>query len=139
MNEIEEAFVKTFISRDRRGRWLSCLPDEKKRGKVLHKLAHTLTEYLDPRFVYEKDNLPPDIAAPVEKLLQEWKRANPKQLCYIICNGDRDGEQMSLPDAEADYELTFGAIIILIPDKLAYYHTERSNLNKQPYYVLFHP
>jgi len=35
--------------------------------------------------------------------------------------------------------LTFGAIIIVIPDKLAYYHTERSNINKQPFYVLLHP
>ncbi len=46
---------------------------------------------------------------------------------------------MNLEEAETDYYLTFGAIIIIIPDKLAYYHTERSNLNMQPFYVMFRP
>jgi hypothetical protein len=41
--------------------------------------------------------------------------------------------------AESDYLLTAGAVIIIIPDKLAYYHTEQSNLNRQPFYILFRP
>ena len=92
---------------------------------------------LDPRYVFDKDNPPPEIAAKVQKELNAWKKANPKQLCYIIADGDEDGQTMSLQEAEIAYSLTFGAIIILIPNKLAYYHTERSNLSKLPFYVLF--
>jgi len=139
MSEIEEVFVKTFISRDRRERWLSSLPDQEKRWKALHNLSNSLTSDLDPRFVYDKSNPPSEIAIQIQKVLREWKKANPKQLCHIISHGQMDKKIMSLTDAEADYTLSLGAVIIIIPNKLAYYHTERSNLNKQPFYVLFHP
>lgn len=104
---------------------------------MLHKLAHDFVAELDPRFIYDKDNPPPQIARQIQSILKSWKKANPEQLCHIIANSKRDGQEMSLEEAEDDYWLTFGAIIIIIPDKLAYYHTERSNLSRQPLYVLF--
>jgi len=140
MREIEEeVFVKTFISRDRRERWLTFLSDKKSRSKLFRKLSHSLLTDLDPRFVYYKDNPPPEIALQVQRTLNEWKKTNPKQLCHVIAHGEMDKQEMSLKNAETGYELSFGAIIIVIPDKLAYYHTERSNLSMQPFYILFHP
>ena len=140
MNVIEEVFVKTFVARNMRSRWLTRLVSIKTRSKILGRLAHTFELDLDPRFVYDKDNLPTDIAVRVEKVLNHWKKANPEHLCHIMASSrDRDGEMMNLEEAEADYSLTFGAVIIIIPHKLAYYHTERSNINKEPFYVLFHP
>jgi hypothetical protein len=139
-SDIEEMFVASFIARDNRERWLTLLSSEKGRGKILDRLSHTFSKDLDPRFAYDKDTPPPNVATQVKQVLSPWIAGNPKKLCYIIANnGEVDGQTMSLSEAEADSRLTAGAIIILIPDKLAYYHTERSNLNKQPYYVLFRP
>ena len=139
MNPTEETFVKTFIARDRRDRWLSFLASEKNRGKLLHRLAHVLEDDLDPRFVYDKEAPPPEIKVQVRKVLTDWRRANPKQLCHVIVNGDKDGETLNLTEAESDYDLTCGAIIIVVPDKLAYYHPERDNISRQPFKLLLHP
>jgi hypothetical protein len=139
MHAVEETFVRTFITKRLRDRWLTRLQPEKTRTKLLHKLGHVFVEQLDPRFVYDKDNPPPDIARQIQKTLAAWKKANPEQLCHIMAASERDGQTVSLRDVEQDYWLTFGAVIIIIPDKLAYYHTERSNLSKHPFYVLFRP
>lgn len=138
--EIEATFVKTFIARDRRERWLVLLSSEKKRHKLLARLPHIFDVDLDPRFVHNENDLAPDIAAQVDKVLRDWRKANLNQLCYILAPcSERDGQMMELSKVETDYSLTYGAVVIVIPDKLAYYRTERSNINKQPYYVLFHP
>jgi hypothetical protein len=140
-NDTEAIFINTFIRREFRERWRMRLASAKTRSKHLNRLAHTFADDLDPRYVYDKENLPTPVANQVQSVLTSWKRAQPKQPCYVIAiSNERDGQTMSLPEAEADFQLTFGAIIILIPDTLAYYHTERSNLSKQPFYVLFrHP
>ncbi len=52
-------------------------------------------------------------------------------------SSDHDGTMMKLEEAETGYSLTLGAIIIIIPDKLAYYYTERSNISRHPFYVMF--
>ena len=113
INETEETFVRTFIARDRRDRWLSFLPSEKNRGKLLRRLAHSLEVDLDARFVFDKDEPPPDVNAEVQKVLAGWKKANPKQLCYIITNGPdaKDGQMMNLTEAEESLGLTYGSII----------------------------
>ncbi len=140
MNAIEETFVKTFIVRDRRASWLQRLTSPKTRSKHLNHLAHTFHRDLDDRYLYDKDHLPAHIAQQVHSVLAQWTKSNPNHLCHIVAVRDeRDGQMLPLEEAEADYLLTFGAIIILIPDTLAYYHPERSNLNQQPVYVLFHP
>lgn len=138
MNQAEEIFVKTFIKKDLRERWLNRLALDRARTKLLRKLSHNGLSDLDPRFVYDKEALPSEIALAVNKTLNQWKKTNHDELCRIISAGEHDGELLKLDDAESSYGLTFGAIIIIIPDKLAYYHTERSNLNRQPFYVLFH-
>nr|WP_309695694.1 hypothetical protein [Armatimonas sp.] len=139
MNPIEETFVKTFIARDRRERWLSFLGSEKNRIKVLGRLAHVFEDDLDPRFVFDKDSPPPEIAAQAGQALAEWTKTNPKQLCHLIVYGDKDGQLMNLSAAESDFDLTCGVIIIVIPNKLAYYHPERDNYSRQPFKLLFHP
>jgi hypothetical protein len=138
LNDIEATFVNTFIARDFRERWRTRLASGKTRRKQLNRLAHTFVDDLDPRYVYDKDNLPAAVTTQVRAVLASWKRSQSTQPCYIISlSSERDGQIMSLPAAETDFELTFGAIIVIIPDTLAYYHTERSNLSKQPFYVLF--
>ncbi|WP_394794285.1 hypothetical protein [Armatimonas sp.] len=139
MNPIEETFVKTFIARDRRERWLSFLGSEKNRIKVLGRLAHVFEDDLDPRFVFDKDSPPPEIIAQAGQALAEWTKTNPKQLCHLIVYGDKDGQLMNLSAAESDFDLTCGVIIIVIPNKLAYYHPERDNYSRQPFKLLFHP
>ena len=139
LNDSEATFVNTFVAREFRERWRTRLASPKTRRKQLNRLAHTFVDDLDPRYVYDKDDLPMAVATQVQAALANWKRAQPTQPCHIISlSRERDGQVMSLPEAETDFELTFGAIIIIIPDTLAYYHTERSNLSKQPFYVLFH-
>jgi len=136
--DIEATFVNTFIRPEFRERWYTRLASTKTRPKQLNRLAHILIDDLDPRYVYDKENLPANIAPQVQSILTSWKRKQPAQPCYIIAlSSERDGQMICLPEAETDFQLTFGAIIIIIPDTLAYYHTERSNLNKQPFYVLF--
>ncbi|MES2462835.1 MAG: hypothetical protein V4671_19810 [Armatimonadota bacterium] len=130
MNPIEETFVKTFIARERRDRWLSFLASDKNRSKLLRRLSHVLEDDLDPRFVYDKEAPPPEVNAQVQKTLTDWRKANPKQLCHVIVNGSKDGQMLNLAEAESDYDLTIGAIIIVIPDKLAFYHPERDNWSR---------
>jgi hypothetical protein len=138
MNQAEEIFVKTIIKRELRERWLNRLALDRARTKLLRKLSHNGLSDLDPRFVYDKEALPSEVALAVDKTLNQWKTTNHNELCQIISVGQYDGEFLKLDDVDSCYALTFGAIIIIIPDKLAYYHTERSNLNRQPFYVLFH-
>jgi hypothetical protein len=45
---------------------------------------------------------------------------------------------MKLADADSPYDPTCGAIIIVIPDKLAFYHPERDDLRRKPFKLLFH-
>jgi hypothetical protein len=139
LNEAEEIFIKTFIQKELRSRWLTRLASDRTRIKQLNRLAHTFIDDLDRRYVYEKDKLPIEVSQSVQKLLSEWKKSNPAELCHVVSACDKDGEAMSLNTADKVDSLTFGAIIIIIPNKLAYYHTERSNLNMQPFYVLYHP
>jgi hypothetical protein len=136
----EATFVNTFVLWDRRERWLSCLASEKKRNKVLLRLAHVFETDLDPRFVYEKANPPAEIQKASQTLLAQWRKANPMELCHLIVYGhDKDGTTMPLLEAESDFDLTFGVVIVIIPNKLAYYHPERDNLSRQPFKLLFRP
>ena len=136
MNPIEETFVKTFIARERRDRWLSFLASEKKRRKLLQRLAHVREDDLDPRFVYDKESPPKDVSSQVQQVLAQWRRANPEQLCHVIAYGGEEREMMNLAEAESNYDLTCGVIIIIIPNNLAYYHPERDNISRQPFKLL---
>jgi len=84
MNEVEETFVKTFIVHDKRERWLSLLSSEKKRRKLLARLPHLFAVDLEPRFIYDEETLPPDVAVQIENVLNKWKSSNSEQLCYLV-------------------------------------------------------
>src|SRR4051812_21184888 len=108
MNEAEVSFVNAFVAKDRRERWLTLLASDKRRAKQVDRLAHVFHKDLDPRFLYDKDAPPPNIAAEVQKLLSRWTGANPKELCHIIANNSGvDGTTMRLAEAEEDDRLTF--------------------------------
>lgn len=135
MNEIERNFVKTFIARDRRERFLSFLANERKRHLILYKLAHSLIIDLDPRFVYEKDHLPTE----VNDEWKAWGTTKSKQLCYVITYGDLDGKNVEFTQALSSTAFCHGSILILHPQKLAYYRTEQNNFNEAKHYILYHP
>lgn len=140
MNEIEEMFIKAFITRDKRSRWLSLLGKDKTRRKLTNRLAHVFDTDLDSRFVFDKEEPPAQIKVQVERVLTKWKAEHPQQICHLIAQcQDKDGVMMNLQEAELDYDLTFGVIVIVIPGKLAFYHPERDNISRQPFKVLFRP
>jgi hypothetical protein len=142
MDEKEEAFINAFVARDRRDRWRTMLAseDRRRRTKQLHRLAHVFHEDPDPRFVYPKESPPPEVAAQVKKTLAQWAESNPHQLCHVIaCSSTADGTEMVLSDAEASRALTCGAVLLLIPNRLAYYHPERDGVSMQPRLLLFRP
>ena len=114
LNDIEATFVNTFIARDLRERWRTRLASAKTRRKQLNRLAHTFVDDLEPRYVYDKDDLPTAVATQVRAVLANWKRTQPTQPCHIISlSSERDSQLLSLPEAETDFQLSFGAIIII--------------------------
>ncbi|MDQ6630225.1 MAG: hypothetical protein M3Y82_00525 [Verrucomicrobiota bacterium] len=140
MNETEETFVRTFITKEKQNRWLSLLPLKKGRSKMLSRFAHIFVDDVRQKFLHNRDSLTREVAHQIEKVLDVWKKANPEQLCHIMAyNHKIDGQRMNFAGAEASYGLTFGGVIIVVPNKLAFYYTERSNINKEPFYVLFNP
>ena len=140
MNQTEETFIKTFVARDKRSRWLSLIAKDKTRLKLTQRLSHVFHTDLDSRFIFDKEEPPTDIKVQVERVLEEWKAADPNQMCHLIADyRDKDGIMMNLQEAESDYDLAFGVIIIVIPDKLAFYHPERDNISRQPCKILFRP
>jgi len=109
--EHETAFVRSFIIRERRERWLSQLALPKKRGRLLDRLNHRFHKDLDARFV---------TASRPQILGHDWKE------CYIIASEDRfDGRFVSASEvADILSAAYFGIVVSFIPGKLACYKDE---------------
>jgi hypothetical protein len=109
--EHETAFVRSFIVRERRERWLSQLALPKKRGHLLDRLNHQFHEDLDARFVMTSG--PPMTG-------HDWKE------CYAIASEARfDGRFVSASEvADVVSAAYFGIVVSIIPGKLACYKDE---------------
>ena len=51
--EHETAFIKAFVVRERRARWVDLVPNPKTRSKMTESLAHANPAWFDPRCVKE--------------------------------------------------------------------------------------
>ncbi|TWT49548.1 hypothetical protein Pla22_47450 [Rubripirellula amarantea] len=105
----ESGFVRSFLIRERRDRYLSQLQLPKKRGTLLDRLNHRFHRDLDDRHICDSPTLPPL-----------------DTLCYIIASEDKlDGNFVpasDVPDLLAS--AAFGIVVSYIPGKLAAYKDE---------------
>jgi hypothetical protein len=109
--EHETAFVRTFIIRERRQRYLSQLSLPKKRAKLLDRLNHRFRKDLDSRWMSESQ--------------PSWgPTAN--QPCYIIASErEYDGRIVLARDVpEILSAAYFGIVISFVPGKIAAYKDE---------------
>jgi len=109
--EHETAFVRAFIIRERRERWLSQLALPKRRGRLLDRLNHQFHKDLDARFVTASG---PHILGHASKE------------CYIIASeGKYDGRFVSASEvADIVSAAYFGIVVSIVPGKMACYKDE---------------
>jgi hypothetical protein len=115
----EEHFIRTFVRKDRRRRYLELISSPKGRIKFLKALAHTLE--LEPSCAHP---IQPSAQTPnhITTLLESW--GAPKE-CYIISeSAELDGQCMDLRRALAEVVgFGIGSILCCTPE-LAYYEAE---------------
>lgn len=113
----EAAFVKAFLTSEKRARFIQHLADPKRRKEILTKLDGDLPTM--PGFATE---VPGHLDFPdeLEKLLTA-KGAG--ATCHVIADGLKiDGKELPLRDAlRAICMHERGAILCCIPERLAYY------------------
>jgi len=127
MNEHEQAFVKEFISPQRRDRYIGFFSSTKRRSKFRNRIAHALLRDLDARYLFEEDKLVLTTANAVRHLLQSKQR---NTRCYVMCEDTAlDGQEMTLEEAERQWDSLCGIIISIVPGKLVYYRPERPSEN----------
>ncbi|MBT4863872.1 MAG: hypothetical protein HON53_01965 [Planctomycetaceae bacterium] len=116
MHPSEEAIIATFVTPNRRPRWLLSLDSAKRRRKFLDCLNHCTD--LDLRF-----SQPLKSNSDVIGLLQSH---GAPATCYVLSATESlDGREMPLDDAVSAFEIAgWGTIISCIPRKLAYYYDE---------------
>ncbi len=120
MLSAEEAFVKAFLTSEKRARFLQFLANPRRRKEILDKLNHDLP-YM-PEFaatVPSQQDFPEEL----EKLLKT-KGAGPS--CHVIADSLKaDGRDLPLREALNLICLhPFGAILCCVPGRLAYYRPE---------------
>ncbi len=118
----EEAFVRAFIQRTKRDRYLEALAHPKRRNKILNRLNHSWD--FDDRFVElidKRDDCP-------EGLLQVLLRKGAKASASTYMFADEpEFDQHTLPldqAVEAVYEACFGVVLCVVPGKLAFVRQE---------------
>lgn len=133
--QIEDAFVRSFVTAAKRDRILGQLASVKNRAKFRKRLAHDFIRDLDQRFAYHEASLPRSVARRVESLQNRFARDNPAQLCYVLSeDSNLDGQRLTLADVTRRRHPSMGTIVIMLPE-LAYYWTE----DNDPDYVLVRP
>jgi len=116
----EEAFAKSFITSEKRARFIQFLAHSKRRKEMLERLNHSLPYISD--FATEVPGNQ-DFPDELEKLLKA-KGAGPT--CHVIADRLKaDGRELPLGEALNLICLhPFGAILSCIPGRLAYYKPE---------------
>lgn len=120
MNEHEEKFVKSFIVKSRRERYITQLSSKKRRHTIIHRLAHNFD--FDEKYAFKIPSSQ-HIVRVIEKLLFE---RGAKKTCYIISeNVEIDGKELSLSETLKEVVgYTMGTILSCIPGVLVYYESE---------------
>ena len=121
VNEHEEAFVRSFIVKDRRERYLSLLANPKRRPKLLDRLNHQLD--LDYAFATPIPTRQRNVGDLEHLLRQKGAGA----MCHVIADASPlDGADLLLHDAlERLYGLhQFGVVFCCVAGRLAFYKPE---------------
>ena len=107
----ESAFVRSFIIRERRDRYIAKLANPKQRAAFLDRLNHQFHRDIDNRFVCES----PDRKIP-----------DGDEICYLIASErEFDGRLVAASDVpEILSSAYFGIIVSYVPGKLAAYKDE---------------
>lgn len=115
----EEAFVRAFVARNRRQRWLDGLADPAKRGAVLdrlHPFNDFVTSYCEN---YHATGLRDEEIVNIVAMLRE-RGAN--ELCHVLSPDQAvDGTPVTLTSALSVVLGWHSAVLICIPDRLALY------------------
>lgn len=113
----ETEFVKSFITSEKRARWLQFLSDPKRRQEILGRLNHNL-----PFISGFGAEVPGDQDFPSE-LERRLKALGAGPTCHVMVEGLKmDGRE--LPLSEALHGICMhgsGAVLSCIPGRLAYY------------------
>ncbi|MFV0388439.1 MAG: hypothetical protein ACK5NT_06775 [Pyrinomonadaceae bacterium] len=118
MHEIE--FIKNFVIKTKRDRFLSFVMNEKGRKKFLMELEH-------PGFFIDNPNVrtinPYQTAIEFENRLIQLSGVNS---CYVISsNPTIDGKELSISEALLKVvEGNFGTILSIVPGKIAFFEDE---------------
>jgi hypothetical protein len=115
---IEEAFVRSFVVPDKRQRYIELLANPKRRRKILDHLNHQF----DYDSKYE-NHVPHDDCQQVVNML---KNRGAAEYCHVIADGhELDGSDVTLEIAlESLWLHSFAYIIICDPKHLAYFQAE---------------
>jgi hypothetical protein len=121
MNPHEEAVVKSFIEPSRQERFLGFLAAPKKRRKFTDELAHRRDRFLNSKFL---KSIPPSQTNPTS-LYALLKQLGAPDICWVISEGDLDGQEVELITALREIVgCGMGTIISCVPGRLAYFESE---------------
>lgn len=114
-----ERFVRAFIRKEKRDRWLTLLGSEKGRARLTRTFDHDYD--FDPRWAEHLES--EDSAGAVLKRL---RNAGAGTTCDLLsADRDLDGVKMNLEEAlERVVWSGFGTYIVCIPDRLVYFESE---------------
>src|SRR5688572_4218259 len=116
----EESFVTAFIVPDKRSRYLELLKNRKRRREILERLNHHL-DY-DASLATQVSGADASLGN-LEQLLRSKGAGD---MCHVV--GDQlelDGQEIALAEGlEAVGSHDFGAAVLCVPGKLAYYKPE---------------
>jgi hypothetical protein len=120
LNPHEEKFASTFITANKRARYLTLLESERGRKKILSAFHHCRD--LDSRFA----KLIPTNQQSAQSIEALLKSNGAPKTCYVMSeNPHIDGREMDLDDALLEIVgMDAGALVSCIPGKLAYFEME---------------
>lgn len=125
MNINEELFIKNFIVKEKRERYLSMFDSKKGRKKLIADFYHL--NDLEEKYAKE---VPPNEQT-AERIYEILKAKGSPEKCYIIStNNDFDGKELSLIEVleEIVGDCNHGTFISCIAGKLGYYEGESAGV-----------
>ncbi len=97
--DIETAFVKKYIKKEYQDRILFEFQSKKLREKAISRFSHSSEIIL--KNCFKSCDIP------------ELKKIDPKEKCYIISNGEKDGNMIFMSDAIEYCENSYMTVILI--------------------------
>jgi len=122
VNIHEEKFIRSFVRKEKQGRYLEFLPSEKNRWKVTSRFDHS--DDFDTALAIQ---IPPAQQKP-DVIVTILRDAGAGELCWILSsNDDIDGKEMPLEFALREHLFREGTFFSCIPGELVLYSGEDIN------------